>query len=43
MRAPKKYKLPGCLVLFAAVLATRKAYEFAMANLPIARQMEDGK
>jgi hypothetical protein len=39
----KKYKLPGCSVLLAAVIGTRRAYEWAINVLPMARQMEDGK
>ena len=34
------YNLPNCLVLWAAVIATKRAYEFAMAMLPAARAYE---
>ena len=40
MRARSDYMLGGCIVLAAAVLATREAYEGAMALLPIAREYD---
>jgi len=43
MSAKKKYRLPGCIVLLAAVIGTRQAYDWAMANIKMAISMEDGK
>lgn len=36
----RHYLLPNCLVLAAAVIGTRRAYDFAMSALPAARQYE---
>lgn len=36
----KDYHLPNCLVLWAAVFATKRAVEFAKAMLPAARAYE---
>ena len=35
------YNLPRCVVLLAAVFGTRKAYEWAMEVLPLARAAEN--
>jgi DNA-binding transcriptional ArsR family regulator len=40
MRRSKGYDLPGCIILTAAVMGTRKAYDAAMALLPMARRLE---
>ena len=34
------YRLPNCVVLLAAVFATRRAYEWATDTLPIARNAD---
>jgi hypothetical protein len=41
--APKgaQYLLANSLILFAAVLDTRRAYDFAMANMPAARAADN--
>ena len=39
--SPNNYQLPACVVLLAAVYMTRKAYDWAMAVLPVARKAED--
>jgi hypothetical protein len=36
----KDYRLTNCLVLWAAVLATRDAYDFAMAAMACARRYD---
>ena len=36
----KKYNLPACVVLLAAVYGTRQAFDWAMAVLPYARTSE---
>jgi len=35
------YNLPRCVVLLAAVFGTRRAYEWAMEVLPLARAAEN--
>ena len=40
MRRSKGYDLPGCIILAAAVYGTKKAYDAAMAMLPMARRLE---
>jgi DNA-binding transcriptional ArsR family regulator len=40
MRRSKGYDLPGCIILTAAVYGTKKAYDAAMAMLPMARRLE---
>jgi hypothetical protein len=40
MTPDKGYYLPGCVVLAATVLGTRRAYQEAMHILPAARRLD---